>query len=287
MDTTFFGPTLALDRSESLLGDYRRWLDARNGPAFATREARMRDRFDATRTSTSVAIDGARVNRNYVAFREKEIAKEELALLAFAKINAGEAWGVEQLEKAREKARARPGIAAELETIVTGEEHFHTRLLIGAAGHFHDTRGERLAITGAWTPPAPLRLLIGGLAIAPRTIFHPLLLASEVSGVFAFDWLLRRLSSLFPKAPAVRESMEARLTEVLIDEVGHITFNRLLVGRAGRAIARALSPQIVWMQRLMTPELVALGLDRHEVARMSDFSLASLPEEVRRHAFYA
>jgi hypothetical protein len=287
MDNTFFGPTLRLEKSESLLADYRRWLETRNGPGFATREARMRSEFDATRSPTSVAVDGARVNRNYADFREKDVAAEELALLAFAKINAGEAWGVEQLTKVREKARAQPGIAAEVETIVTGEETFHTRLLVGAAGHFHDTRGERLAITGAWTPPAPLRVLIGGLAVAPRAVFHPLLLASEVSGVFAFDWLLRRLSSLFPSAPAVRESMEARLTEVLIDEVGHITFNRLLVGRAGRAIARALSPNIVWMQRLMTPELVALGLDRHHIARLSGFSLASLPEEVRRRAFYA
>lgn len=178
-------------------------------------------------------------------------------------------------------------MAAELERIVVGEEHFHTRLLVGAAGHFHDARGERLAMTGAWRPPAPLRLLIGGLVVAPRTLFHPLLLASEVGGVFAFDWLLRRLRTLFPGAPEVRESMEARLVEVLTDEVGHITFNRLLVGRAGRALARALTPRVVWLQRLMTPELVALGLDRDELGRLDGFGLTALPQEVRRHAFYA
>jgi hypothetical protein len=37
----------------------------------------------------------------------------------------------------------------------------------------------------------------------------------------------------------------------------------------------------------MTPELVALGLDRSVVARLDRFSLASLPREVRARAFYA
>jgi hypothetical protein len=290
MDTTFFGPAASLSRSDDLLCDYRAWLEARNGPGFVAREARMRERFDAGAASPTLAVDAARVNRNYVRFRERDVTAEELALLAFAKINAGEAWGVEQVARARAQERqrdARPGLAAEIEPLVVGEEHFHTRLLVGAAGHFHGADGTRLAMTGAWRPPAPLRLLIGGLVVAPRTLFHPLLLASEVGGVLAFDWLLGRLRTLFPKAPAIRESMEARLVEVLVDEVGHITFNRLLVGRAGRALARLITPRVVWLQRLMTPELVALGLDRSVVARLDRFSLASLPREVRARAFYA
>jgi hypothetical protein len=166
----------------------------------------MRACFEASDVHESLPIDAARVNRNYARFRERDVTGEELALLAFAKINAGEAWGVEQVARARERERqneARPGLAAEIEPLVVGEEHFHTRLLVGAAGHFHGADGTRLAMTGAWRPPAPLRLLIGGLVLAPRTLFHPLLLASEVGGVLAFDWLLRRLRALFPHAPAI------------------------------------------------------------------------------------
>jgi hypothetical protein len=294
MDTTFFGPAASLAHSDDLLRDYRAWLEARNGPGFVTREARMRERFDASAASPMLAIDAGRVNRNYVRFRERDVTAEELALLAFAKINAGEAWGVEQVARSREahrlearRAEARPDLAAEIEPLVVGEEHFHTRLLVGAAGHFHGADGTRLAMTGAWRPPAPLRLLIGGLVVAPRTLFHPLLLASEVGGVLAFDWLLGRLRTLFPHAPAIRESMEARLVEVLVDEVGHITFNRLLVGRAGRALARLITPRVVWLQRIMTPELAALGPDGSVLARLDRFSLASLPREVRARAFYA
>jgi len=283
----FFGPTPDLNRSEALLHDYRAWLAKRNGEGFAVREALMRTTFDPTQLALTLPVDAARVNRNYASFQERDVSPEELALLAFVKINAGEAWGVDAVSKAREKQQERPGVAAQLEKLVIGEEHFHTRLLVGAAGHFHDAKGQRLAMTGAWTPPAPLRLLIGGLVVAPRTLFHPLLLAAEVAGVFAFSWLLGRLKTLFPDAPAVRESMEKRLHEVLVDELGHITFNRLLVGRAGRYVARVLTPRVAWMQSLMTPELGALGFGRDVLGEFDTFGLDSLPDEVRRRAFFA
>lgn len=287
MNTNFFGATDELDRSEALLGQYRAWLTERNGADFATREARMREVFDATRAPTVLAIDGERVNRNYAAFSERDVGAKELALLAFVKMNAGEAWGVDCVSKARAKQREVPGIATEVEHVITREEHFHTRLLVGAAGHFAGADGQRLNITGAWVPPAALRVLIGGLVWAPKWAFHPLLLASEVAGVFLFDWALRRVATVFADAPAVRESMEARLTEVLIDEVGHITFNRLMVGEAGRAVARELTPQVAWMTRVMMPEVVALGLGDEDVAKLESFDLLALPAEVRRRAFFA
>lgn len=284
---SFFAPTLELSRSEALLNEYRAWLAKRNGEGFSTREELMRTTFDPTRLALTLPVDAARVNRNYARFTERDVSAEELALLAFVKINAGEAWGVECVAKARERDQSRPGVAADVEKLVVGEEHFHTRLLVGAAGHFHDATGKRLAMTGAWTPPAPLRLLIGGLVVAPRTLFHPLLLAAEVAGVLAFNWLLGRLKTLFPDAPAVRESMEQRLHEVLVDEIGHITFNRLMVGRAGLFAARVLTPRVAWAQRLMTPELSVLGLGRDVLGRLDAFTLESLPGEVRRRAFFA
>jgi hypothetical protein len=287
MDTRFFSPIDDLSQSEGLMKDYQAWLTVRNGSHFEAREARMRTEFDATRTPTVLTVDGARLNRNYEAFRERAVGPDELALLAFVKMNAGEAWGVECVSKARARQREVPGVVTEVERVITTEETFHTRLLVGVAGHFHDVDGKRLGITGVWRPPAPLRLLIGGLVWAPKTVFHPLLLASEVAGVFLFDWVLRRLSTLFPGTPSVRESMAARLTEVLIDEVGHITFNRLLVGAAGRAVAKALTPRVAWMTRLMTPELAALGLGRSDVERLSSFDFDSLPAEVKRRAFFA
>ena len=286
--TSFFDPAPLLQHSDDALRAYQSFLTARNGPGFARREVRMAEVFDAARSPAGpLPIDVGRFDRNYLAFRERDVSPDELALLAFVKINAGEAWGVECVAKARAKQQQQPGPAAEVERLITREEHFHTRLLVGAAGHFEDPDGGRLTVRGAWKPPLPLRVIIGTLVHVPQSLFHPVLLAAEVAGVFAFHWLLGRMKDLFPHAPAVRESMEQRLVEVLIDEVGHIAFNRVLVGRAGRAVARVLAQRIVWGQQLQAPEMVALGFGRDQLRRLGTFDLDALPAEVRRQAFFA
>ncbi|MBL8915859.1 MAG: hypothetical protein JNM17_34490 [Archangium sp.] len=287
MNAGFYSSSVELARSEAVLGEYRDFLIARNGAGFVAREARMAGEFDATRAPSVLQLDAERFNRNYASLRERALSKEELALLAFVKINAGEAWGVECVSKAREQQQEAPGVISDVERLVTREEHFHTRLLVGAAGHFHGPDGKRLEVTGAWKPGLPLRVIIGALVHAPRALFHPVLLGAEVAGVFAFNWLLTRLRDLFPDAPSVRESMERRLVEVLIDEVGHIAFNRVLVGAAGRAVARTVAKQISWSHQLGSPELVSLGFGMDVLGRLDTFDLGDLPDEVRRRAFFA
>lgn len=287
MTTSIFGPAAELQTSDDALTAYKRFLIARNGDGFGKREQRMIDVFDATRGPASIGIDVPRFDRNYLGFKERDVSLDELALLAFVKINAGEAWGVEVVAKARAKQQQRPGVEAEVERLITREEQFHTRLLVGAAGHFEGADGARLTVRGAWKPALPLRVIIGSLVHAPPVLFHPVLLAAEVAGVFAFNWLLTRLKDLFPTAPAVRESMERRLIDVLIDEVGHIAFNRILVGKAGRTVARLLAKQIAWGQQLQAPEMVALGFGSSVLGQMDRFDLGLLPAEVRAHAFFA
>ncbi len=280
--SSFYGPAPEAHRAEDLLSDYRRFLMQRNGEGFAARDERMAREFDPKAVHASTPIDGARFNRNYASFREKSVSEEELALLAFVKMNAGEAYGVEVVGRARKALQEGPGIAAEVERTLTREEQYHTRLLAGAAGHF-----EGLDVTGAWKPMLPLRVLIGALAKLPSTLFHPLLLSSEIAGVHIFDWMLRRLRTLFPNEPSVRESMERRLIEVLIDEVGHVTFNRLMVGPLGRAVARPLAKLVSLSNQASSRELLALGYGTAELGRIERFDFWDLPEEVRRRAFFA
>lgn len=283
----FYSPAPPLQTSDAVLSAYRDFLHARNGDGFTTREARMREVFDATRGPAAGRLDGQRFNASYAGAPVQGLSPEELALLAFVKINAGEAYGVECVARAREKEQERPGVAADVEKLITHEELFHTRLLLGAAGHFDGGDGQRLTVQGAWRPSVMVRTLIGALVHVPRALFHPVLLGAEVAGVFAFNWLLERVGTLFSDAPAVRESMEARLHEVLIDEVGHIAFNRVLVGAPGRAVARTVASQVVWAQQHTAPELRALGFDGDVLRRMRTFDLGELPAEVRRRAFFA
>ncbi|MFT3712142.1 MAG: hypothetical protein QM817_31245 [Archangium sp.] len=283
----FYDAAPKLQSSEQVLGAYKSFLVARNGEGFSAREQKMHEVFDATRAPTARSIDGTHFNQVYLGAPVTGMSSDELALLAFVKMNAGEAYGVECVAKAREQEVEKPGVASDVEKLITHEEMFHTRILLGAAGHFDGGDGQRLTVRGAWTPSVMVRTLIGALVHAPRSLFHPVLLGAEIAGVFAFNWMLERLSSLFPEAPAVRESMEQRLHEVLVDEVGHIAFNRVLVGAPGRAVARSIASQVVWAQQLTSPELKALGFDSSVLSRMSTFDLSSLPAEVQRRAFFA
>ena len=86
--------------------------------------------------------------------------------------------------------------------------------------------------------------------------------------------------------PHVRQSLEERLTEVMVDEVGHIGYNRVLVGKQGAAFSRWLAPHILRGIVINAPELGVLGLDASEQRRLQALDYGDLPEEVRRRAWF-
>ncbi|MEN0066691.1 MAG: hypothetical protein AAGA48_31450 [Myxococcota bacterium] len=282
---SFFTPPPPLSEREPLLGDYLGFLNMRNGPiegngAFAIRETRMAD-LAVEDPNASLHVDDATFNRNYERFDGTGLDENTLALLAFVKVNAGEAYGVEMTRKAREHLHRGDGAYAQVERAVLREEDYHTRLLLGVVDHFAN-----IDVTGAWSPHWSLKLLIGGLTSVPGGLFHPLLLGSELSGVFQFNWMLQRVGTLFPDDPQVRESMEERLIEILIDEVGHVAFNRIVTHPAGVRVARTIAGVVLSGAPQMTPELEALGLDTQARRALSGFDYTDLPEEVRRRAFF-
>ena len=284
MQTTSFYSTAPVASSRDAgdqLGAYLAFLHARNGSDFARRDQMMAQRFDHSSVRASILIDSERFNRNYAEFTERDVSPEELALLAFVKINAGEAYGVEVTRKARKREWDNDKVLDVLEQVVLHEEDYHTRLLVGAAQHF-----EGLEINDAWRPAWPLRLLIGALSYAPKAMFHPIVLGSEISGVHAFNWLLERIQTLFPDDPKVRESMEERLIEILIDEVGHVAYNRILVGKMGRSVAGVIARMVSKSARIMNKELLALGFDDKTLRGVEGFDYMQLPEEVRRRSFF-
>ncbi len=282
---SFYSPTETVNDGGDSFAAYLSYLEGRNGPlegqgAFAVRERGM-ERFDSGLYVSPTQVDVQRFNRNYGGFEERDISREEVALLAFVKINAGEAYGVEVTRQKRGQEFEGPEICDAIYRGVLAEEEYHTRLLVGATRHF-----DGLAVGDAWSPPWTLRLLVGGIAAFPKTYLHPLLLGTEISGMHAFNWLLGRLKSLFPDEPRLRESMEERLIEVMIDELGHIAFNRILVGPVGRRVAAGLAALVSQSHRLMTRELVALGFDSAAMASVMSFDYQHLPQTVRDRGFF-
>lgn len=283
---SLFG-TIPDGQREDLLQDYLAFLARRDGALdahgrFAHREAWL---AEASRTAAAHPrpMAQATFEAQYAARRpDATLPPEHVALMAFVKMNAGEAYGVEAVGRAREKVwRERPDAFSRVEQLLGNEERYHTRILVGAAEHFG------VKAEGAWRPPLMLRLLIGGLVHVPRGMFHPVLLASELAGVFQFNWTLRRVGELFRDQPAVRDAMEARLVEILIDELGHVAFNRLAVGQGGLATARRLAALVARGTVEMTPEVAALGLTPRVVAEeFPRFDLGALPAEVRQRAFF-
>ncbi|MCB9797168.1 MAG: hypothetical protein H6741_31155 [Alphaproteobacteria bacterium] len=282
---SFYAPVPDADRADDLFESYAAFLRERNGgtdpeTGFTRREAWMQasEGWDA-RYSGRVPLEA--FLRNYERFDGRDLSEDALALLAFVKLNAAEAYGVEVTSTARAHLQARDEPIYRVEKVLGHEERYHTRMLVGAVQHF-----EGVEVGEAWTPKWHLRLLIGALASFPGAIFHPVLLGSEISGVYTFNWMLSRLGTLFKDDPEIRESMERRLIEVLIDEVGHIAFNRIAVGSAGRAAARQLAGLVILGNASSVPEMPALGMDAGVCREIAGFDYMSLPEEVRARAWF-
>ncbi len=282
---SFFAPVPQGDVAEQHLLAYEDFLVERNGSLKSGGEFERRDRrmaeFAALPGMFDRPVNRANIQRAFAGERIPELSSEELALLAFAKVNAGEAYGVEITTQARAKLHQRDEPLYRVEGVLGREETYHTKLLLGITQHFHD-----VDLDEGWHPPLPLKVLIFALAKSPPALFHPILLGAEVAGVFIFNWLLTQTKDLFPEHLEIRESMEQRLIEILIDEVGHIAFNRIAVGNTGLRVALPLAAQVTKAQEAMNPEVVALGFDNHARSLIGDFDYMNLPAAVREQAFF-
>lgn len=271
---------------DDVLQDYLGFLQQRNGTVDATQSYPVREQWlldaDAVAPRYPGLLDCELFKESWNAFQPQAAGSAALvALLAFVKMNAGEAYGVEVVSRFRHRAPVSSDLFDRVERVLGREETYHTRILLGATRHF-----DMPAPDTAWAPPLPVKLLIGTLAHAPKGLFHPVLLGAEVGGVFLFNWMLNRVGRLFADCPEVREGLEARLMEVLVDEIGHVAFNRLAVGPRGMASAQRIAPEVAHHGAGTTPEFRALGWSRPTLDEFARFDLHCLPEEVRRRAFF-
>jgi hypothetical protein len=252
--------------------------ELKNGTNFAARESWLSS-IDAHPARYQGVIDSKAFERGLHSY---ELAADSslamIALLGFVKVNAGEQYGAQELT-----CRVRSGNSCyeRLERSLMREEFYHSRILTGAVHQFalplprYDYR-----------PPLPLQFLIKVLARVPRTMFHTLVLATEVGGIKAFAWLLQRVPKLFPDQPALCETLEQRLLAILADEVSHVAFHRLCTGHSAAKLAKSLSQPVFHGTTAALKEMQAIGMTRNEVEAMHDFDYADLPEQVKRSALF-
>jgi hypothetical protein len=284
MRQSFYQSVDSRDR-EAVFGDYVRFLGRRNGDMdfqrrrYSKREQHLQS-LDAGPNWFSGRFDQELFRRQYAAYdRRQETSLATQLLLMFCKVNAGEAFGVEVMREARRSYFERPEAQYQAEKIIATEEEYHTRLLVGATRYF----GVRM--DQSFVPPLPLKVLIHGLAKMPQRFFHSVLLAAELSGIYTFCTLLQATRVVLKDHPQVRDAMEERLCAVLVDEIGHVSYNRLALGSWGLRAARWLYP-MVQKSVAAGPEFQALRQHAGEVPSLAEFDYRHVPEEVRRHAFF-
>jgi hypothetical protein len=279
MSRDIFVPIAPEARRDGLAA-YAAFLAERDGrPDAARHQLERREaatvRMESERLDAPELADRAAFDRHYERFDPRDPPSRALgALIALAKINASEAYGVGQVF---DRAARVGGV----ELVVLLEEFYHTRILVSPAralGHRVDRE---------FAPEPRLRALIGAISRMPEAASQTITYASEVAGVLTFLRTMRVLDEVFRDQAPVRDALQARVTEVMIDEVGHVSYHRLLRGRLGVAAAERLYPQICARMADSIPELTWLGvfpMPRDEVAR---FDFSALPAEVRRRAFVA
>lgn len=263
---------------------YRRFLADRDGTpdiaarTLSNREARLK-RFLAPSLAPR-ALDRAAFDAQYARFDPaRATSREALLVLTLVKVNGAESYGVNgSYPTALRRAQAQDD---DLELILLIEETYHTQILLSSALLFGIT------VEAPYVPPPSLRLLIAGIEHAPEALARPLTLAAEILGATAFLALLHAARDIFGADGELCDAVEERLSDVLVDEIGHISFNRLCLGERGLARARSLLP---WVARGLAgaiPEFRALGLELEARGVDELFDPRRLPESVRRQAFIA
>lgn len=223
------------------------------------------------------ALDPAEFRRWHRGTRSLSEAPPLLAwLVKVARANEGEGWGVDYLldrggfDGLGNAGRLQPRDFADL------EETYHTRIMrevVRLFGLEYDLR----------MPPWAVQQSVKLMARLPRQASYMLLLAGELMGTVAFAHMARQGETLLAAHPAVGARVRDLLDEILIDEVGHVTF--LLGSMRGWQLA------VIQRLALLYAESSRRGYtnDPRDAALMREgivnYSLAIMPERVLRRAF--
>lgn len=251
--------------------DVRRRTLARREAFFRALAALPTPSWDGT------PIDPAEFTRWHRGSRSLAEAPRLLAwLVKVARANEGEGWGVDYLldrggfDGLGSAGRLQPRDFADL------EETYHTRIMreiVRLFGVDYELR----------TPPWAVQQSVKLMARLPGQASYMLLLAGELMGTVAFAHMARQGEALLTDHPAIGERVRALLDEILIDEVGHVTF--LLGSMRGWQLATIRRLALLYAEssrRSYTNDAGDAELMRDGIR---NYTLAIMPERVLRRAF--
>jgi hypothetical protein len=233
---------------------YRDYLVQRDGEAdLLHRHLTSREKFfggllaDPARSTR--AIDRGVFARNLHRRRpEPGLSREMLFLLATAKLNQAERFGVGLGETYGHNS----GDDAPQERVyIELEEHYHTRLL----AYVLDMFGLPFEVS----PPAfVMRQFVKLNVFIPERIGIAFVGAGEMAGCVMFDELRRVGVELFADEPDVAGRIEQLYSEILTDEIGHVGYCAARCTPAERAVMRWLYPRFGRLFAHQTAEISLL-----------------------------
>jgi hypothetical protein len=270
--------------NSSGIDGYRTYLKKRDGDAdLLNRRLASREEFfnelEADRVRSTYGIDQGVFMRNLRRRRpEPGVGREMLFLLATAKLNQAERFGV----GLGETYGFNSGDDVPPERVYMElEEHYHTRLL----AHVLDIFGLPFQVV---PPPLVMRQFVKLAVFMPERIGFAFVGASEMAGCVMFDELRRVGVELFADEPAVAARIERLYSEILTDEVGHVGYCAARCTAGERALMRWLYPRIGRLFARQTYEISLLTDPEKLHARLDQpFDIAELTADLSNETFLA
>ncbi len=160
---------------------------------------------------------------------------------------------------------------------IAREELYHTRMLLDGV--------RALGVEAELAPPPRgLRLFLKFFPRLPTMWTDCITLIAEAVGITLFC-RLRALAAEFFEGSPMGPHLAALVDEIIIDEVGHVTFLRSRLGEGGLRWARRLSPVVVpLLMRSFPMAGPLLGLEAYRRS-IDTFTWDDLPPAVRARAF--
>jgi hypothetical protein len=254
--------------------NYLQYLKGREGRLdLATRTMSLREPFFAelakSPVQAEIGLNIEQFHKNHDAERpEPGLSRELLWLLAVAKANRTECYGMETHIVVN---GILDGEAADTQAYVDMQEVYHTRILLDVLRCF----GLEIAIG---RPSLASRLSVQAMVRLPQKFALPLILCSEFVATVVFRLLLDTGRELFGHLPDVWPRVAKLLQQIMIDEVGHITYCQARLGPFGLWMARALLPVVSASLLSDQQEFAQLvGRDRFDKA-VASFNLPAITE---------
>jgi hypothetical protein len=263
---------------------YRVYLAHRDGDAdLLHRRLANREEFfsslEADPVRSAHPIDRRVFLRNLRRRRpEQGLPREMLFLLATAKLNQAERFGVDLGDTyGRIGGEDQPPERVYLAL----EEHYHTRLLAYVLDIF-DLPFQVVV------PPLVMRQFVKMEVFLPERIGFPFVGAAEMAGCIMFDELRRVGVELFAGEPDVAARIDRLYTEILTDELGHVGYCAARCSRGERALMRWLYPLFGRMFARQTAEISLLTDPAKLRARLdAPFDVEALAACVSNETFVA